>query len=40
MAYARQPNLEDLWRQSRERAGTERKLIRKNGSFGLLVLDE
>ena len=33
-------DLEDLWRQSHERAGTERKLTRKYGFFGLLVLDE
>lgn len=39
-AYVRQPDLEDLWRQSRERTGAERKPIRKYGSFGLLVLDE
>lgn len=38
--YIRQPDLEDLWRESRERAGGERKLVRKYGAFGLLVVDE
>ena len=38
--YVRQPDLEDLWRESRERPGGERKLVRKYGAFGLLVVDE
>lgn len=36
----RQPDLEDLWRESWERPGGERKLVRKYGAFGLLVVDE
>lgn len=35
-----QPDLEGLWRESRERPGGERKLVRKYGAFGLLVVDE
>jgi len=31
---------EDLWRKSLERPGGERKLVRKYGAFGLLVVDE
>ena len=27
--YVRAPDLEDLWRESRERPGGERKLVRK-----------
>lgn len=38
--YVRQPDLEDLWRVSRERLGGERKLVRKYGAYGLLVVDE
>ena len=38
--YVRQPDLEDLWWESRERPGGERKLVRKYGAFGLLVIDE
>ena len=38
--YIRQPDLEDLWRESRERPGGERKLVRKYEAFGLLVVDE
>ncbi len=38
--YVRQPDLEDLWRYSRTRQGGERKLLRKFGGYGLLVLDE
>lgn len=38
--YVRQPDLEDLWRESRDRPGGERKLVRKYGAFGLLVIDE
>lgn len=38
--YVRQPDLEDLWRESRERPGAERKLVRKYGAYGLLVIDE
>ena len=38
--YVRQPDLEDLWRESRERPGGERKLVRKYGAYGLLVIDE
>ena len=38
--YIRQPDLEDLWRESRDRPGGERKLVRKYGAFGLLVIDE
>lgn len=34
--YIRQPDLEDLWRESRDRPGGERKLLRKYGAFGLL----
>ncbi|MFR5416733.1 MAG: ATP-binding protein [Collinsella sp.] len=29
--YVRQPDLEDLWRESRDRPGGERKLVRKYG---------
>ena len=36
----RQPDLEDLWLESRERVGGERKLVRKYGAYGLLVVDE
>lgn len=38
--YVRQSDLEDLWLESRERSGGERKLVRKYGAFGLLVVDE
>lgn len=38
--YIRQPNLEDLWRESRERLDGERKLVREYGVFGLPVVDE
>ena len=38
--YVRQPDLEDLWRESRDRPGGERELVRKYGAFGLLVIDE
>ena len=38
--YVRQPDLEDLWRDSRTRQGGDRKLLRKFGGYGLLVLDE
>lgn len=38
--YVRQPDLEDLWRESRDRPGGERKLVRKYGAFGLLVIEE
>lgn len=38
--YIRQPDLEDLWRESRDRSGGERELVRKYGAFGLLVIDE
>lgn len=38
--YVRQPDLEDLWRERRDRPGGERKLVRKYGAFGLLVIDE
>lgn len=38
--YARCPDLEDLWRESRERPGGERKLTRKYAAFQVLVLDE
>ena len=38
--YIRQPDLEDLWRESRGRTGGGRKLVRKYGAFGLLVIDE
>ena len=37
--YVRQPDLEDLWRDSRTRQGGERKLLRKFGGYGPLVLD-
>jgi hypothetical protein len=33
----RRPDLEDLWRESRERPGAERKLVRRCGAYGLLV---
>lgn len=38
--YVRQPDLEDLWHESRERPGGERKLVRKYGAYGPLVIDE
>lgn len=38
--YIRQPDLEELWRESREKPAGERKLIKKYGSYGLLVVDE
>ncbi len=38
--YIRCPDLEDLWRESRERPGGERKLVRKYAAFQVLVLDE
>ena len=38
--YIRCPDLEELWRSSRDRAGGERKLVRKYAAFQVLVLDE
>lgn len=38
--FIRQPDLEDLWRESRDRPGGERKLLRKYGAFGPLASDE
>ncbi len=38
--YVRVPDLEELWRQSRDRSGGESKFVRKYGNFGVLVLDE
>lgn len=38
--YIRVPDLEELWRQSRDRSGGESKLVRKYGNFSVLVLDE
>ncbi len=38
--YVRAPDLEDLWRESRERPGGERKLVRKYAAYQVLVLDE
>ena len=38
--YVRQPDLEDLWRESRDRPGGERKARPQVGAFGLLVIDE
>lgn len=38
--YARCPELEELWRESRERPGAERKLLRRYAAFQVLVLDE
>lgn len=38
--HIRQADLEDLWRESRDRPGGERKLLWKCGVFGLLVIDE
>lgn len=38
--YIRQPDLEDLWREIRDRPGGERKLLRKYGAFGPLASDE
>lgn len=38
--HIRQPDLDDLWRGSRERPSGERELVRKYGAFGLLVVDE
>lgn len=38
--HVRCPDLEDLWRESRERPGGERKLVRKCAAFQVLVLDE
>lgn len=38
--YIRQPDLEDLWRESRDRPSGERKLLRKYGAFGPLASDE
>lgn len=38
--YIRTPDLEALWEESREQTGGVRKLIRKYGSFQVLVLDE
>ena len=40
LCYVRQQNLEDLWRESRERLDGERKLVREYGVFGLPVVDE
>ena len=37
--YIRQPDLEDLWREGRDRPGGERKLLRKYGAFGPLAID-
>lgn len=39
-AYLRCSDLEELWRESRERGGGERKLTRKYAAFQVLVLDE
>ena len=38
--HIRQTDLEDLWRESRDSPGGERKLLRKCGASGLLVIDE
>ena len=38
--YIRIPDLEEEWRASKLRPGASRKLIRKYGSFQVLVLDE
>lgn len=38
--YVRCPDLEDLWREARERPGGERKLARRYAAFQVLVLDE
>ena len=38
--YIRCPDLEELWREARERPGGERKLTRKYAAFQVLVLDE
>lgn len=38
--YIRQPDLEDLWCESRDRPGGERKPLRKYGAFGPLAIDE
>ncbi len=38
--YIRCPDLEDLWRESRERPGGERKFTRKYAAFQVLVVDE
>lgn len=38
--YVRCPDLEDLWRESRERPSGEKKLTRKYAAFQMLALDE
>ena len=38
--YVRCPDLEELWRESRDRPGGERKITRKYAPFQVLVLDE
>ena len=38
--YIRCPDLEELWREARERPGGERKITRKYAAFQVLVLDE
>ena len=38
--YIRCPDLEELWREARERPGGERKATRKYAAFQVLVLDE
>ena len=38
--YIRCPDLEEAWREARERTGGERKLTRKYAAFQVLVLDE
>ena len=38
--YIRVPDLEGVWKQSRDRPGGEAKFVRKYGNFAVLVLDE
>lgn len=38
--YVRIPDLEELWREAKEKPGAERKFIRKYAAFQVLVLDE
>lgn len=38
--HMRCPDLEEAWREARERTGGERKLARKHAAFQVLVLDE
>lgn len=40
LCYIRHPDLEDLRRKIRERPGGERKLVRKFGVSGLLMVNE